>query len=321
MRVMRSVVAVCAVLSVSAWAKRPAPKAPAVGEVLVQQLAAISGDRLNEFAPALGDLKGFPGTAPSHDAAVTEFERVLATRLGVKSVKLDTVRNAMVGDDKNPPVTMLTIRVDDQQAVDALEAFKHVRLSKSSKGKDGVTWEAGRLVYLEGTKTLMWSFSRPALLTPDWDAASLEATRKSIMSIVKDDTVATLTKFVEGVQKRASNRNGWAWDDERVTYSFNVTDSNFIEFSFAKPMEGAALLKDLGLGQVTFENPCDADFVVVRTAKAELVKAGKWEVELTTTPSSEYTGSVRVCTSTGAVTARSSEKLKLTGVRLSLSKK
>ena len=322
MRVMRWVVAVCAVVAVSAWAKRPPPKDPAVGEVLVQQLAAISGDRLNEFTPALGDLKGFPGTAPSHDAAVVEFEKALATRLGVKSVKLDTVRNAMVGDDKNPPVTTLTIRLDDQQAVDALEAFKHVRLSKSSKGKDGVSWEAGRLVYLAGAKTLMWSFSRPALLSPDWDAASLEATRKSIMSIVKDDTTATLTKFVEGVQKRASNRDGWAWDDERVTYSFNVTDrSKFIQFSFAKPMEGAALFKDLGLGQVTFENPCDAEFLVVLTAKAELVKQGKWEVEMTTTPSSEYTGSVRVCTSDEAVTGRSPEKLKLTGVRLSFAAK
>lgn len=322
MRVLRWVVAVCAVVSVGAWAKQPPPKPPAVGEVLVQKLSAISGDRLNEFAGALGDVKDFPGTAPSHDAAVADFEKALAKRLGVKSLRLETVRNAMVGDDKNPPVTTLTIVLDDQQAADALAAFKYVRLSKSSKVKDAVVWEAGRLTYAEATRTLTWSFSRPALLTPDWDATSLEATRKNIMSIVKDGTPATLTKFVEGVEKRASNRNGSQWDDERVTYSFNATDrSKFIEFTFAKPMDGAALFKELGLTQVTFENPCDAEYLVVLTAKAEQVKVGKWEVEITTTPSSDYAGSVRVCTSNEAVKAMSPEKLKLTGVRLSFAAK
>lgn len=321
MHVLRWVVAVCAVVSVGAWAKQPPPKTPAVGELLVQTLSAVSGDRLNEFVPALGDLKDFPGTAPSHDAAVAEFEKKLGARLGVKSVKLETVRNAMVGDDKNPPVSTLTIQLDEKQGADVLDTFRHVRCAKSSKVKDAVVWEAGRLVYADSTKTLTWNFSRPALVTPDWDAASLEVTRKSIVSIVKDGTAATLTKFVDDLQKRASNRNGSQWDDERVTYSFNVTDSKFIELSFAKPMDGAALFKELGLAQVTFENPCDANFLVVLTAKAEPVKVGKWAVELTTTPSSDYAGSVRVCTSHEAVKPMSSDKLKLNGVRLSLEAK
>lgn len=57
------------------------------------------------------------------------------------------------------------------------------------------------------------------------------------------------------------------------------------------------------------------------TAKAEAVKVGKWELELTTTPSSDYTGSVRVCTDNEPVKPRASDKLKLTGVRLSFAGK
>ncbi|MFO0593648.1 MAG: hypothetical protein U0228_00015 [Myxococcaceae bacterium] len=314
---LRVLSVVSLLLALPVLAKKPPPKATPVGAALVEKLAAVTGDRLKEFAPALGDVSAFPGTAPQHDAAVAEFEKKLATTLGVKGLKLDTVRNAMVGDDKNPPVTSLALKLDDAQAADAVEAFEHVRLAKQ-KGKD---WEAGRLTWVDATKTLTWSFGRPLALTPDWDAASLESTRASVMAIVKDATPATLVKFVGDVQKRATQRGGSQWDDERTTYSFNVTDSKFVELSFAKPMDGAALLKDLGLAQVTFENPCDADYLEVLTAKAEAVKVGKWELELTTTPSSDYTGSVRVCTDNEPVKPRASDKLKLTGVRLSFAGK
>lgn len=55
---------------------------------------------------------------------VPSFEKELATRLGIPGVQLDVVVNAMVGDEKDPPVSTITLQLTSEQLHDALETVQ-----------------------------------------------------------------------------------------------------------------------------------------------------------------------------------------------------
>jgi len=305
-------------LATPAYAKRQPPQPKPACQVLVEKLAIVEGDRLHALAAALGNVSDFPGTAPSHNGERKAFQNELAKRLGVPSVQLDVVVNAMVGDDKDPPVTTVTLQLTDAQLRDALDTIQRQRGAKPQQTAEGSVWTLGRVAVNETRKTVSWGWLRPPLARPDWDAASLGATRKVLLSIVRDPSDATLLKFVEDLKKRATHRTNVFWDDERATYSFNVSDSDkFVDIDFAKPFPAGALLKELGITDVTFENPCDADFLDMLDASGEQLKSGKWSLELHTTYSQELEGSVRYCTSHAKVKAVPAANVTLSSVRLS----
>lgn len=114
---------------------------------------------------------------------------------------------------------------------------------------------------------------------PDWDAASIDATRNSLLSIVRDPRIDTLVKFTEDLKKRGTRRGTVFWDDERASYSFTVTDSGkFIDIDFEKPFPAGAFLKDLGITEVTFEKPCDANHIKLCDARGQALKYGMWSL-------------------------------------------
>ena len=100
------------------------------------------------------------------------------------------------------------------------------------------------------------------------------------------------------------------WDDERASYSFNVTDSGkFLTIDFDKPFPAGAFLKELGITDVTFTNPCDADYLSILNARSEVITYGKWSLTLRTTHSEDYQGAVQYCTSHNPVKAVPAAKI------------
>lgn len=309
-------------IAATADAKRPPPRPVPVGQALVKKLAEVQEDRLHSFAEVLGSVAGFPGTAPRHQSERAAFQKELAGRLGVPEVKLDVVVNAMVGDSKDPPVTTLTLQLTDEQLRDALETIQGQHGAKPQESPEGKVWTLGRLALNPTRKTLSWGFLRPPVARPDWNAASIDATHKAWLAIVRDPSPATLIKFVDDLKKRATQRGPVFWDDERASYSFNVTDSSkFIDIDLEKPLPVGAFLRELGFTDVTFENPCDADFIELRDARTEVLKHGKWSLELRTTYAEDYQGAVQHCTSHEKVKAVPSAKVTVRSARLSFAGK
>lgn len=310
------VAALC--IATTADAKRPPPRPKPVGQALVEKLTAVEADLLQSFAAVLGNVASFPGTAPSHQSERATFEKELATRLGVLGVQLDVVVNAMVGDNKNPPVSNLTLQLTDEQLQDALEAIQSQHGAKSQQTAEGKVFTLGRIALNQTRKTLSWGWLRPPVARPDWDTASSDAMRNSLLTIVRDPRPTTLVKFVNELMKRATHRNAVFWDDERASYSFNVTDSGkFIDIEFEKPFPTGAFLKDLGITEVTFENPCDADHIVLSDAGGKALKYGNWSLSLSTTYANEYEGAVQYCTSHNKVKAVPATKVMIHSARLS----
>ena len=315
MRRLLLVAALC--IASTATAGQPAPRPTPLGRSLVFKLADVTDDRLHSFASVLGAVSGFPGSAPSHQKERLAFEKELAIKLGVPSVSLAVVANPMVGDEKDPPVSTLTITLTDEQLRDALSAIGGQHGAKPEQSPSGKVWTLGRIAVHETDKTLSWGWSRPPLSRPDWDAASVDAMRSALLSIVRDASTATLVKFVEDLKKRTTQRSPAEWDDPRATYSFNVTDARkSLSVSFGKPFHAGPFLKELGISEVTFGNPCDADYIVLHSARTEPLKYGNWGLSLRTVYVPEYDGAVQHCTSHSPVKAVPAANVTIRSARL-----
>lgn len=308
MRNLWLVVALC--VATTATAKRPPRRAMPVGQALVKKLADVEQDRLHAFATVLGNVAGFPGSAPHHKSELVAFQKELAQGIGVPAVQLDVVANAMVGDEKDPPVSTITFQLTEEQLQDALDAIQSQHGAQTRQSPDGKVTTLGRIALNETRKTLSWGWLRPPVSRPDWDTASSDAMRKTMLAIVRDAGLSTLVKFVEDLKKRTTHRNEVYWDDERASYSFNVTDSGkFLTIDFDKPFPAGAFLKELGITDVTFTNPCDADYLSILNARSEVITYGKWSLTLRTTHSEDYHGAVQYCTSHNPVKAVPAAKI------------
>ena len=67
---------------------------------------------------------------------------------------------------------------------------------------------------------------------------------------------------------------------------------------------------------MTFGNPCDADYIVLHSARTEPLRYGNWSLSLRTVYVPEYDGAVQHCTSHSPVKSVSVANVTIRSARL-----